>query len=149
MILTDEEITELTGLTKSMIKTDCTIDVSSQDLLADYRLIESAVLEKLKQQEPIGYWFSDDPAVCTYPGSGYFPGAVPPTDAVNVVPLYAAPMSADDVVKQRDELLVAAEAVEIDAEECMDFDDCTGMFIPIDSYHKLMEAISRVKGGES
>ena len=50
------------------------------------------------------------------------------------------------IVKQRDELLAAAEAVEIDAEECMDFDDCTGMFIPIDSYHKLMEAIANVKG---
>lgn len=49
--------------------------------------------------------------------------------------------------KQRDELLAAAEAIEINAEECMDFDDCTAMLVPIDDYHKLMEAIAGVKGG--
>lgn len=49
--------------------------------------------------------------------------------------------------KQRDELLAAAEAIEIDAEECLDFDECTAMLVPIDTYHKLMEAIASVKGG--
>lgn len=49
--------------------------------------------------------------------------------------------------KQRDELLAAAEAIEINAEECMDFDDCTAMLVPIDDYHKLMEAIASAKGG--
>lgn len=51
------------------------------------------------------------------------------------------------VEKQRDELLAAAEAIEIDAEECLDFDECTAMLVPIDTYHKLMEAIASVKGG--
>ena len=49
--------------------------------------------------------------------------------------------------QQRDELLAAAEAIEIDAEECLDFDECTAMLVPIDTYHKLMEAIVSVKGG--
>ena len=49
--------------------------------------------------------------------------------------------------RQRDELLAAAEAIEIYAEECMDFDDCTAMLVPIDDYHKRMEAIAGVKGG--
>ena len=48
------------------------------------------------------------------------------------------------VEKQRDELLAAAEAIEIDAEECLDFDECTAMLVPIDTYHKLMEAIASV-----
>ena len=47
--------------------------------------------------------------------------------------------------QQRDELLAAAEAIEIDAEECLDFDDCSAMLVPIDTYHKLMEAIASVK----
>lgn len=47
--------------------------------------------------------------------------------------------------QQRDKLLAAAEAIEIDAEECMDFDECTAMLVPIDTYHKLMEAIASVK----
>ena len=51
-----------------------------------------------------------------------------------------------DLLKQRDELLAAAEAIEINAEECMDFDDCTAMLVPIDDYHKLVEAIASVKG---
>ena len=51
------------------------------------------------------------------------------------------------VEKQRDELLAAAEAIEIDAEECLDFDECTAMLVPIDTYHKLMEALASVKGG--
>jgi len=49
---------------------------------------------------------------------------------------------------ERDELLAAAEAIEINAEECMDFDDCTAMLVPIDDYHKLMEAIATVKGSQ-
>ena len=48
--------------------------------------------------------------------------------------------------RQRDELLAAAEAIEINAEECMGFDDCTAMLVPIDDYHKLMDAIATAKG---
>ena len=51
----------------------------------------------------------------------------------------------DALMKQRDDLLAAAEAIEIDAEECLDFDECTAMLVPIDTYHKLMEAIASVK----
>ena len=46
---------------------------------------------------------------------------------------------------QRDELLEAAEVIEINAEECLDFDECTAMLVPIDDYHKLMHAIANVK----
>lgn len=51
----------------------------------------------------------------------------------------------DALKQQRDELLAAAEAIEINAEECLDFDECTAMLMPIDTYHKLMEAIASVK----
>ena len=62
------------------------------------RSIEAAVLEKLKQQEPIGemsagtfvHWTNDCVPRCG-------------------TKLYAAPVPADDVVKQRDELLAALE----------------------------------------
>lgn len=50
-----------------------------------------------------------------------------------------------ELQKQRDELLSAAEAIEIDAEECLDFDECTAMLVSIDDYHKLVEAITSVK----
>ena len=49
------------------------------------------------------------------------------------------------ITKQRDELLKAAEAIEINAEECLDFEECTAMLVQIDDYHKLMEAIASVK----
>ncbi len=41
--------------------------------------------------EPVGYLFTDDPAVYAMPGSGFHSGAEPPKNAINVVPLYAAP----------------------------------------------------------
>ena len=53
----------------------------------------------------------------------------------------------EELTKQRDELLAAAEAIEINGEECLDFDECTAMLVPIDDYHKLVEAIASVKGG--
>lgn len=55
-------------------------------------------------------------------------------------------LDANSATAERDELLAAAEAIEIDAEECLDFDECTAMLVPIDTYHKLMEAIANVKG---
>lgn len=48
--------------------------------------------------------------------------------------------------KQLDELLAATEAIAINSEECLDFDECTAMLVSIDDYHKLMEAVARVKG---
>jgi hypothetical protein len=56
-------------------------------------------------------------------------------------------LSRSKFARQRDELLAAAEAIEINAEECTDFDDSTAMLIPMDDYHKLMEAIASAKGG--
>ena len=58
---------------------------------------------------------------------------------------YEAADKIDALEKKRDELLEAAEAIEIDAEECLDFDDCSAMLVPIDTYHKLMVAITSVK----
>jgi|GEM_PF-3506629 len=40
---------------------------------------------------PVGYLFTDDPAVYAMPGSGFHSGKEPPADAINVVPVYAAP----------------------------------------------------------
>ena len=53
----------------------------------------------------------------------------------------------DALKQQRDELVAAAEAIEINAEECLDFDECAAMLVQIDDYHKLMEAIASVKEG--
>ena len=52
---------------------------------------------------------------------------------------------ADALMQQRDELLAAAEAIEIDAEECLDFDDCSAMLVSLDAFHKLIEAIASVE----
>ena len=51
-----------------------------------------------------------------------------------------------ELEKQRDELLAATEAIAINSEECLDFDECTAMLVSIDDYHKLMEAVARAKG---
>ena len=48
-------------------------------------------LAKQEQGEPFGYWFSDDPAVVAYAGSGFFKGSKPPNHAVNIIPLYTTP----------------------------------------------------------
>jgi len=50
------------------------------------------------------------------------------------------------LMEQRDELLAATEAIAINSEECLDFDECTAMLVSIDDYHKLMEAAARAKG---
>ena len=51
------------------------------------------------------------------------------------------------LIEQRDELLAAAEAIEINSDEVMDFDDCMAILVPMDDYHRLMEAIASAKGG--
>ena len=51
-----------------------------------------------------------------------------------------------ELEKHRDELLAATEAIAINSEECLDFDECTAMLVSIDDYHKLMEAVARAKG---
>ena len=37
------------------------------------------------------------------------------------------------------DLLAAVKAIEINADECLDFDECTAMLVPIDDYHRLIE----------
>lgn len=44
-----------------------------------------------------------------------------------------------ELEQQNLELLAAIEAVQIDAEECLDFDERTAMLVPIDTYHALIE----------
>ena len=44
------------------------------------------------------------------------------------------------------DLFEAAVEVEFNSEECLDFDECTAMLVPIDTYHKLMDAINKAKG---
>lgn len=43
------------------------------------------------------------------------------------------------------ELLAVIKVIEINAEECMDFDECTAMLVPIDDYHRLIEVVESVK----
>lgn len=59
---------------------------------------------------------------------------------------YGHPKYLEEITKQRDELLAATEAIAINSEECLDFDECTAMLVSIDDYHKLMEAVARAKG---
>ena len=49
------------------------------------------------------------------------------------------------LIEERGELLAAAEVIEINSDEVMDFDECTAMLIPMDDYHRLMEAIASAK----
>lgn len=60
------------------------------------------------------------------------------------VPLYLAPPSLAQVKKQMDKLVAAALAVEKDSDEVLDFDECTAMCIPMDTYHALIEAADAV-----
>ena len=48
--------------------------------------------------------------------------------------------------EKTEKLLAATEAIAINSEECLDFDECTAMLVSIDDYHKLMEAAARAKG---
>lgn len=59
---------------------------------------------------------------------------------------YGHPKYLEEITKQRDELLAATEAIAINSEECLDFDECTAMLVSIDDYHRLMEAVARAKG---
>ena len=49
-----------------------------------------------------------------------------------------------EVAWSRDKLIAAVRAVEYDSEECLDFDECTAMCVPIDTYHALIEAADAV-----
>lgn len=42
-------------------------------------------------QQRTGYFFTDDPAIYAMPGSGFHSGAEPPANAINIIPVYAAP----------------------------------------------------------
>lgn len=63
-------------------------------------------------QEPVGYWFTDDPAVYAMPGSGFHSGKEPPADAINVVPVYAAQTAQDIDLRQfRDRIKAAIDRI--------------------------------------
>lgn len=51
-----------------------------------------------------------------------------------------------DLVAASCDLFDAAQAIENEAEECIDFDGFTAMLVPMDAYHKLMDAINKAKG---
>lgn len=55
-------------------------------------------------------------------------------------------MECQDLCKQRDELLDALERFMDSHEECTDFDGFTAQIVSMADYHKLMEAVARVKG---
>ena len=38
----------------------------------------------------------------------------------------------------------AFEVIEHDSEECLDFDECMAMLVPIDAYHGMSEAIATI-----
>ena len=38
----------------------------------------------------------------------------------------------------------AFDVVEIDSEECLDFDECMAMLVPLDAYHGMSEAITTI-----
>lgn len=44
-----------------------------------------------------------------------------------------------ELERQNTEMAAAIEAVRIDADECLDFDECTAMLVPLDTYHALVE----------
>lgn len=78
-------------------------------------------------QEPVGYLFTDDPAVYAMPGSGFHSGKEPPADAINVVPVYAAPPAQGiDLGHARaiELLLAVAEAAYTLADNSNDMEDC-------------------------
>lgn len=51
-----------------------------------------------------------------------------------------------DLVAASCDLFDAAQAIENEAEECIDFDGFTAMLVPMDAYHKLIDAINKAKG---
>ena len=49
--------------------------------------------------------------------------------------------------RHSDEIVKLAEVIEMNAEECLDFDECTAILVHIDDYNNLIEAIENAKGG--
>ena len=47
--------------------------------------------------------------------------------------------------KQRFKLLTAIAAIEINADEVMEFDECVGMVVPIEDYKRLIEVAAKAK----
>lgn len=75
------------------------------------RAIEQAVLEKLKQQEPVGAVLvkrESREGVMFY-SADMLPDPSVVKDKFELVTVYAAPVPAEDVVKQRDDLLSDVE----------------------------------------
>ena len=44
-----------------------------------------------------------------------------------------------------EQFIKAVDVVEIDSDECLDFDECLAMLVPMDAYHGLTEALAAAK----
>lgn len=131
------------------ILTDEEIKAIDPDGLAEgfARSIEAAVLEKLKQQEPTTFEFqARDGKWCSFIDQRHYENTVA-DGSWPIRALYAAPVPAEDVVKQRDDLLAAFALFIDNHEECRDSDDWTAMMVSMDEYHAAQEAIASAKGG--
>ena len=103
MILSDEEIGKITEQCQGA---DWTYQL--------VRKTEAAVLDRLKAQEPVAY-MSGHLRYALEKRGGYIPLAVE-VSLVNMkwkdqIELYTYPIQADDVVRQRDELLAVLEHI--------------------------------------
>lgn len=56
------------------------------------------------------------------------------------------PLFANEPVVPSDELATALDAMHTDAEECLDFDECTAMLVPMDNWNAVFEALSKTRG---
>lgn len=56
-------------------------------------------------------------------------------------------MRGDELENQCAALLTAVDIIETNADECLDFDEFTAMLVPIDDFHRLIEARDDAKGG--
>jgi len=58
-----------------------------------YKNAETIQAAAAQEAVPYGYVFTDDPEKFAMPGGGFHLGPVPPKDAINVIPLYTAPVA--------------------------------------------------------
>jgi len=98
------------------------------------------------QQNPVGWYFMDDPEVVAMPGSGYSHGKEPPNDAINLIPLFAQPDQEIVCLKTRiaeleseNQLLRSTAAYEADVAESYkaEADTLRSRVTALETYHEL------------
>ena len=98
------------------------------------------------QQNPVGWYFMDDPEVVAMPGSGYYHGKEPPNDAINLVPLFAQPDQEIVCLKTRiaeleseNQLLRSTAAYEADVAESYkaEADTLRSRVTALETYHEF------------